>query len=153
MAIELLVTSPICENKYGGPVQSIYDHLSHFYIREDININLLGVVDDLEENVSQLSKFPHKFVRRQRPLSWSYSKDFNDVIVDLVRQSDVVHTHMLRLYDPIYILCSKQNKDANDFVPHGSVSGLHRMSSLKKRIYKFFLLSSILKSPSYPRPD
>ena len=146
MTLKLLVTSPICENKYGGPVQVIHDHLSHFYSCEDLGIKLLGVVDNLDVNFSQLSKFPHKFVRRQQPLSWSYSRDFGDVIVDLVRESDVVHSHMLWDYTTLstYYAAYKSNRPMI-LSPHGSVSGAHRTNSLKKRIYKSLLLSSMLK--------
>ena len=146
MSLKLLVTSPICENKYGGPVQVIDDHLSYFSSHEDVDINLLGVVDDLDENVSQLTKFPHKFVRRQRPLSWSYSKDFGELIEYSVRESDVLHTHMLWDYTTLSAYYAAQKaKRPMILSPHGSVSGAHRTNSLKKRAYKFLLLSSILK--------
>ena len=146
MTINVLVTSPICEDKFGGPVQVIHDHLSYLNSIGSIGVNLLGVVDDVENYSSQISDFPHKFVKRQRPLSWSYSKEFNNSITKLLRQNDVVHTHMLWDYTTLSTFRAS-NKSLTPMIvtPHGSISGRRGDNSLKKKLYKISLLSRMLK--------
>tara|TARA_Y100001954_G_C15749299_1_gene572796 strand:- start:281 stop:1429 length:1149 start_codon:yes stop_codon:yes gene_type:complete len=144
--MNVLITSPISEDKFGGPVQVIHDHMNYLSEAGAHEVSFLGLVDNVDDCTSQIGKFPHLFLNRQWPHSWSYSKEFGQHIEEVLDEIDLIHGHML--WDFTTLSASRvAGKSHMPFIltPHGSVSGDRVNNSLKKSLYRRLLLSPILK--------
>lgn len=144
--MNLVITSPISEDKFGGPVQVIHDHMTYLEASSDHEVSFVGLVDNIDDYKSKLIDFEHTFLKRQWPYSWSYSNEFGGHIQMLMEDADLVHGHML--WDFTTFAASRSAcRSQKPFVitPHGSVLGNRGGNSLKKKLYRKFILSSVLK--------
>lgn len=144
--MNILITSPISEDKFGGPVRVIYDHMTYLKEAATYEVSFLGLVDSIDNCKSKIVKFQHTFLKRQWPYSWSYSRGFGEHIEDVLDDTDLIHGHML--WDFTTLSASQvARKSRKPFVltPHGSASGNRGINSVKKRLYKRLILPSVLK--------